>query len=140
MRRIVTAILSLFVAGCFTSCGTLYYDAIPEPVSTMTIPCEGGSFEFKLVEYVDMNDTRFQPGYWFKYYRYRVVEDGIAGEVSDNMSDQSHVWIDFEPNDTGHTKEYTIDIQVAKEFYKYDEKHLYGEWQRVWKITQPSMP
>lgn len=128
----------MIVAGCLASCGTVYIDAIPMPVSTMTIPAEGGEFQFQLVEYVDINDTRFQPGYWFKYYRYRVVEDGVAEETSEYQHDSYEVWIEFEPNDTGRTKEFTIDIQVADDFYEYDEKHNYGEWQTVWLITQPS--
>lgn len=105
----------------------------------MTIPAEGGSFEFRLVEYKDLNDTRFQPGEWFKYYRYRVVEDGIAGEESENIYERTHIHLNFAPNDSDHTKEYTIDIKVAKDFYKVDEEHHFGEWQTVWHITQPSI-
>lgn len=105
----------------------------------MTIPAEGGSFEFQLVEYEILSDTRFQPGEWFKYYRYRVVEDSVAGEESENVVDNPDVLIDFAPNDSDHTKEYTIDVKIAKDFYKVDEEHLFGEWQTVWHITQPSI-
>ena len=106
----------------------------------MTIPAEGGSFEFQLVEYEILRDTRFQPGEWFKDYRYRVVEDGVVGEESESIAANPEVvWIDFAPNDSDHTKEYTIDVKVAKDFYRYDEEHLFGEWQTVWRVTQPSM-
>lgn len=105
----------------------------------MTIPAEGGRFEFQLVEYEILSDTRFEPGEWFKYYRYRVVEDGVAGEESENVVANPDVWIDFAPNDSDHTKEYTIDVKVAKDFYEVDEHHHFGEWQTVWRVTQPSM-
>lgn len=131
--------LTITAALWLTSCGTIYWDAAPGEVASMTIPAEGGSFEFQLVEYEILRDTRFQPGEWFKYYRYRVVEDGVAGEESENVVDNPDVWIDFAPNDSDHTKEYTIDVKVAKDFYRYDEEHLFGEWQTVWHITQPSM-
>ena len=132
--------LTITAALWLTSClDTIYYDATPGEVATMTIPAEGGSFEFRLVEYKDLNDTRFQPGEWFKYYRYRIVEDGVAGEESENVVDNSDVWIDFAPNNSDHTKKYSIDVKVAKDFYKVDEEHHFGEWQTVWHITQPSM-
>lgn len=131
--------LTITAALFLTSCGTIYWDATPGEVASMTIPAEGGRFEFRLVEYKDLNDTRFQPGEWFKYYRYRVVEDGAVGEESENVVDNPDVWIDFAPNNSDHMKEYTIDVKVAKDFYRYDEEHLFGEWQTVWHITQPSM-
>jgi hypothetical protein len=132
--------LTITAALWLTSClDTIYYDATPGEVASMTIAAEGGSFEFQLVEYEILRDTRFQPGEWFKYYRYRVVEDGVAGEESENVYDNPDVWIDFVPNDSDHTKEYTIDVKVAKDFYRYDEEHHFGEWQTVWHITQPSM-
>lgn len=132
--------LTITAALWLTSClDTIYYDATPGEVATITIPAEGGSFEFQLVEYEILSDTRFQPGEWFKYYRYRVVEDSVAGEESENVVDNPDVLIDFAPNDSDHTKEYTIDVKIAKDFYKVDEEHLFGEWQTVWHITQPSI-
>lgn len=132
--------LTITAALWLTSClDIIYYDATPGEVASMTIPAEGGRFEFQLVEYEILRDTRFQPGEWFKCYSYRVVEDGIAGEESENIVDNPDVWIDFAPNDSDHTKEYTIDVKVAKDFYKVDEEHHFGEWQTVWHITQPSM-
>lgn len=131
--------LTITAALWLTSCGTIYWDVAPGEVASMTIPAEGGSFEFRLVEYKDLNDTRFQPGEWFKYYRYRVVEDGVASKESENIVDNPDVWIDFAPNNSDHMKEYTIDVKVAKDFYKVDEEHHFGEWQTVWRVTQPSM-
>ena len=132
----LTITAALFLTSCLD---TIYYDATPGEVASMTIPAEGGSFEFQLVEYEILSDTRFQPGEWFKYYRYRVVEDSVAGEESENVVDNPDVLIDFAPNDSDHTKEYTIDVKIAKDFYKVDEEHLFGEWQTVWHITQPSI-
>lgn len=139
LRLIYT--LTITAALWLTSClDTIYYDATPGEVASMTIPAEGGSFEFQLVEYEILRDTRFQPGEWFKDYRYRVVEDGVVGEESESIAANPEVvWIDFAPNDSDHTKEYTIDVKVAKDFYRYDEEHHFGEWQTVWHITQPSM-
>ena len=105
----------------------------------MEIPAEGGQIDFKLVEYVDINDTRFQPGEAIKYYRYRVVEDGVAGEESDNVYGDPYIWIDFEPNNTGCTKEYTIDIKVAEDFVQNVKDLIFGEWQTIWIVTQPSL-
>lgn len=138
LRLIYT--LTITAALWLTSClDTIYYDATPGEVATMTIPAEGGRFEFQLVEYEILRDTRFQPGEWFKCYRYRVVEDGVVGEESESIAANPDVWIDFAPNDSDHAKEYTIDVKVAKDFYRYDEEHHFGEWQTVWHITQPSM-
>ena len=139
LRLIYT--LTITAALWLTSClDIIYYDATPGEVASMTIPAEGGSFEFQLVEYEILRDTRFQPGEWFKDYRYRVVEDGVVGEESESIAANPEVvWIDFAPNDSDHTKEYTIDVKIAKDFYRYDEEHLFGEWQTVWHITQPSM-
>ena len=139
LRLIYT--LTITAALWLTSClDIIYYDATPGEVASMTIPAEGGSFEFQLVEYEILRDTRFQPGEWFKDYRYRVVEDGVVGEESESIAANPEVvWIDFAPNDSDHTKEYTIDVKIAKDFYRYDEEHHFGEWQTVWHITQPSM-
>ena len=132
--------LTITAALWLTSClDIIYYDATPGEVASMTIPAEGGRFEFQLVEYEILRDTRFQPGEWFKCYSYRVVEDGVAGEESESIAANPDVWIDFAPNDSDHTKEYTIDVKVAKDFYKVDEEHHFGEWQTVWHITQPSI-
>ena len=139
MKRLLEILLLFVIAVCATSCGTIYIDATPGEVASMTIPAEGGRFEFQLVEYEILSDTRFEPGEWFKYYRYRVVEDGVAGEESENVVANPDVWIDFAPNDSDHTKEYTIDVKVAKDFYEVDEHHHFGEWQTVWRVTQPSM-
>lgn len=139
MKLLLNIIISIVIMICSTSCGTLYLDAIPEPTLTMEIPAEGGQIDFKLVEYVDINDTRFQPGEAIKYYRYRVVEDGVAGEESDNVYGDPSVWIDFEPNNTGCTKEYTIDIKVAEDFVRNVKDLIFGEWQTIWIVTQPSL-
>ena len=104
----------------------------------MTIPCEGGLFELKVVDYEIVDRTRFQPGEAFKCYRYRVVEDGVAGKESDKMTGSPHIWVEFSPNDTDRTKEYTIDVKVADDYYKADENPNFGEWQTVWRITQPN--
>ena len=113
-------------------------DATPVKVSTMTIPAEGGIFEFKVVDYEEIVPTRFQPGEAIKDYRYRIVEDGIAGEESQSMHDYV-IYIVFAPNDTDHTKEYAIDVKIADDFYRWPEEQRFGEWQRVWIITQPSL-
>ena len=106
----------------------------------MEIPVEGGWFSFRVVDYRDINDeTRFEPGEWFKYYRYRVVEDGVAGEESENMHSNTDIWLEFAPNDTGHSKEFFIDVKIADDFYRVDEECNFGEWQRVWMLTQPSL-
>lgn len=132
--------LTITAALWLTSCGTIYYDAAPIEVSTMEIPAEGGCFRFEVVDYCQLVDqTRFQPGEWFKYYRYRVIEDDIAGEESENLHCDTFIWLEFAPNDTDHTKMYTIDVKIADDFYRYDEEHRFGEWQTVWHITQPSM-
>lgn len=140
MKRLLDILLLFVIAVCATSCGTIYYDAAPIEVSTMEIPAEGGCFRFEVVDYCQLVDqTRFQPGKWFKYYRYRVVEDGVAGEESENLHCDTFIWLEFAPNDTDHTKMYTIDVKIADDFYRYDEEHHFGEWQTVWRITQPSM-
>lgn len=102
----------------------------------MTIPQEGGRFEFKLVDYEIVDRTRFQPGEAFKCYCYRVVENGVVGKESDKMIDASYIWIEFAPNNTNRTKEYTIDVKVADDFYNVEDTPHFGEWQTVWKITQ----
>jgi hypothetical protein len=102
----------------------------------MTIPSEGGCFEFKVVDYEIVDMTRFQPGKAFKCYCYRVVEDGVAGKESDNMFDAPYVWVEFAPNNTNRLKEYTIDVKVADDYYMVDDIPNFGEWQTVWKITQ----
>ena len=85
MKQFLYIVLLSVVMAFSTSCGTHYYDAIPSEVSTMTIPREGGLFEFKVVDYEMAYSTRFQPGMMFKYYRYRVVEDGVAGKEAEKM-------------------------------------------------------
>lgn len=139
MKQLLSTLLFIISTICSTSCGTIYLEAVPVDVSTMEIAAEGGSFHFKVIDYYESDYvTRFQPGEWHKDYRYRVVEDGIAGEESENTH-ETYIYLDFEPNNSDHTKEYTIDIKVAKDFYKVEEEHLFGEWQTVWRITQPSM-
>ena len=138
MKRFLDTLLLIVTMAFSTSCGTHYYDTIPTDASTMTIPSEGGLFEFKVVDYEIAYTTRFQPGEMFKYYRYRVVEDGVAGEESDNMFDAPCIWVEFKPNNTNRTKEYTIDVKVADDYYNVDDTPNFGEWQTVWKITQPS--
>ena len=108
----------------------------------MTIPAEGGKFEFKVVDYTLYEETRFQPGEWYKEYRYRVVEEGVVSKVStmhDSSIDYDVISIEFAPNDTNYTKEYTIDIQIADDFHSVGEDQHFGEWQTVWVITQPCL-
>ena len=136
MKQYLYIVLLSFVIAVSTSCGTVYYDTIPVDISTMTIPSEGGRFELKLVDYEIVDRTRFQPGEEFKYYCYRVVEDGVAGKDSEKMIDTPYVWVEFAPNDTNRVKEYTIDVKVADDYYKVDDIPNFGEWQTVWKITQ----
>ena len=138
MKRLLDILLLIAVFAFPTSCGTVYYDTIPAEVATMTIPSEGGRFEFKVVDYEIADRTRFQPGEAFKCYCYRVVEDGVAGKESDRMTGDPNIWVEFAPNDTDHTKEYTIDIKVADDYYNVDESPNFGEWQTVWRITQLS--
>lgn len=138
MKRLLDILLLIVVFAFPTSCGTVYYDTIPAEVATMTIPSEGGRFEFKVVDYEAADRTRFQPGEAFKCYCYRVVEDGVAGKESDRMTGDPNIWVEFAPNDTDHTKEYTIDVKVADDYYNVDESPNFGEWQTVWRITQLS--
>lgn len=138
MRRFIDTIILVILFALTNSCGTHYYDTIQPEVSTMEIPSEGGGFSFKLVNYVYEYSSRFQPGETYKYYCYRVVEDGVIGDESEKMFNEECVWIEFAPNTTNHTKEYTIDVKVADDYYKFYEKPHFGEWQTVWKIAQPS--
>lgn len=138
MKRLLDILLLIAVFAFPTSCGTVYYDTIPAEVATMTIPSEGGRFEFKVVDYEIADRTRFQPGEAFKCYCYRVVEDGVAGKESDRMTGDPNIWVEFAPNDTDHTKVYTIDVKVADDYYNVDESPNFGEWQTVWRITQLS--
>ena len=138
MKRLLDILLLIAVFAFPTSCGTVYYDTIPAEVAIMTIPSEGGRFEFKVVDYEVADRTRFQPGEAFKCYCYRVVEDGVAGKESDRMTGDPNIWVEFAPNDTDHTKEYTIDVKVADDYYNVDESPNFGEWQTVWRITQLS--
>ena len=138
MKRLLYTLLLIALAICSSSCGTIYIDATPVEVSTMEIPAEGGCFSFKVVDYEVIDYTRFQPGEVIKDYRYRVVEDGIAGEESQYMHDYV-IYIEFAPNDTGFTKKYEIDVKIADDFYRWPEEQRFGEWQTVWKITQPSL-
>ena len=138
MKRLLDILLLIAVFAFPTSCGTVYYDTIPAEVATMTIPSEGGRFEFKVVDYEVADRTRFQPGEAFKCYCYRVVEDGVAGKESDRITGNPNIWVEFAPNDTDHTKEYTIDVKVADDYYNVDESPNFGEWQTVWRITQLS--
>lgn len=142
MKQLLATLLLIASAIYSTSCGTIYWDAIPVEASTMNIPAEGGIFEFKVVDYTPYEETRFQPGEWYKEYRYRIVEDGVVCKEStlhDISINYEYVVVEFTPNNTDHTKEYTIDIQIADDFYSVDEQQHFGEWQRVWHITQPSM-
>lgn len=143
MKRLLATLLFIASALFTTSCGPIYYDATPLEASTMTIPSEGGRFEFKVVEYAPYEETRFQPGEWFKEFRYRIVEDGIVSKEStlhdESIINYGYIWIEFAPNNTNYTKEYTIDIQIADDFYSVDEDQHFGEWQTVWIVTQPSM-
>lgn len=140
MKRLLVTLLFIALIVYSTSCGTIYWDATPVEVSTMTIPAEGGIFEFKVVDYTPYEETRFQPGEWYKEYRYRIIEDGIVSKES-TMFDLSIsyelVIIEFTPNDTNHTKEYTIDIQIADDFYSVGDDQHFSKWQTVWIITQP---
>ena len=138
MKRFLNTMLMIVIIAFSTSCETHYYDTIPSEVSTMTIPSEGGRFEFKVVDYEIVDMTRFQPGKVFKCYCYRVVKDGIAGKESNKITDSPNVWVEFAPNDTDRTKEHTIDVKVADDFYNADENPNFGEWQTVWRITQPN--
>ena len=142
MKRLLATLLFIVLIVYSTSCGTIYWEATPVEVSTMIIPAEGGIFEFKVVDYTPYEETRFEPGEWYKEYRYRIVEDGIVSKVStmhDISIDYEYVVVEFTPNDSDHTKEYAIDIQIADDFYSVGEDQHYGEWQTVWVITQPSM-
>ena len=142
MKRLLSTLLFIASAIYSTSCGAIYFDALPLPVSTMTIPAEGGKFEFKVVDYTLYEETRFQPGEWYKEYRYRVVEEGVVSKVStmhDSSIDYDVISIEFAPNDTNYTKEYTIDIQIADDFHSVGEDQHFGEWQTVWVITQPCL-
>ena len=142
MKRLLTTLLFIASIIYSTSCGTIYYDALPLPTSTMTIPAEGGIFEFKVVDYTPYEETRFQPGEWYREFRYRIVEDGIVSKEStlhDISINHEYVVIEFAPNDTNYTKEYTIDIQIADDFYSVGEEQHFGEWQTAWIITQPSL-
>ena len=140
MKRLLATLLFIVLIVYSTSCGTIYWEATPVEVSTMIIPAEGGIFEFKVVDYTPYEETRFEPGEWYKEYRYRIIEDGIVSKVStmyDISIDYEYVVVEFTPNDSNHTKEYTIDIQIADDFYSVGEDQHFGEWQTVWVITQP---
>lgn len=141
MKQLLATLLLIASAIYSTSCGTIYWDAIPVEASTMNIPAEGGIFEFKVVDYTPYEETRFQPGEWFKEYRYRIVEDGAISKVSSEQNTWGYgiVSIEFLPNDTGHTKKYTIDVQIADDFYSVGEDQHFGEWQTVWILTQQSL-
>ena len=142
MRHLLTTLLFIAPIIYSTSCGTIYYDALPVPISTMTIPAEGGKFEFKVVDYTPYEETRFEPGEWYKEYRYRIVEDGVVCKEStmhDLTINYEYVVIEFAQNDTNYTKEYTIDIQIADDFHSVGEDQHFGEWHIVWVITQPCM-
>ena len=115
---------------------------MPLPISTMTIPSEGGRFKFEVVAYIPYEETRFQPGEWYKEYRYRVVEDGDISKEStlhDTSISYGAVWIEFSPNDTNHTKEYDLEIQIADDFHSVGEDQHFGVWQTIWEITQPCL-
>lgn len=140
MKRLLATLLFIVLIVYSTSCGTIYWEATPVEVSTMIIPAEGGIFEFKVVDYTPYGETRFEPGEWYKEYRYRIIEDGIVSKVStmhDISIDYEYVVVEFTPNDSDHTKEYAIDIQIADDFYSVGEDQHFGEWQTVWVITQP---
>lgn len=142
MKQLLATLLFIASAILATSCGTIYWDATLVEVSTMTIPSEGGIFKFKVVDYTPYEETRFQPGEWYKEYRYRIVEDGAVSKEStlhDISIDYEYVVVEFTPNDTDHTKEYTIDIQIADDFHSVGEDQHFGEWQTVWIITQPRL-
>lgn len=144
MKRLLTPLLCivsvLFIASCSNK--PIYYNAMPLPISTMTIPSEGGRFKFEVVAYIPYEETRFQPGEWYKEYRYRVVEDGDISKEStlhDTSISYGAVWIEFSPNDTNHTKEYDLEIQIADDFHSVGEDQHFGEWQTIWEITQPCL-
>lgn len=144
MKQLLATLLFIASTIYTTSCSDpLYYDAIPLPISTMTIPAEGGRFEFKVVNYIHYYDeTRFQPGKWYKEFRYRIVEDGVISKEStmhDTSIEYGSISIEFTPNETNHTKEYTIEIQIAEDFHSVGEDQHFGKWQPAWLITQPCL-
>ena len=107
MKQFLNILLVVATMICSVACGTVYYDATPVEASTMVIPAEGGTFMFKVVDYAPCEETRCQPGEWFKEYQHRVMEDGVISEVwsEQNTWDYGVVSINFTPNDTSHTKE-----------------------------------
>ena len=131
-------VVAIFATACSNE--PIYYNAMPLPMSTMTIPSEGGEFEFEVVTYIPYEETRFQPGEWYKEYRYRIIEDGDISKEStlhDASISYGCVWIEFTPNNTDHTKEYALEIQIADDFHSVGEDQHFGEWQTIWLITQP---
>ena len=59
--------------------------------------------------------------------------------MHDTSIEYGSISIEFTPNETNHTKEYTIEIQIAEDFHSVGEDQHFGKWQPAWLITQPCL-
>lgn len=143
MKRYFIILAYIAIAALTMSCmGTAYYESYPAPTRSLDIAPEGDTLRLKLVEWEWSHTTRFEPGVMPKHYRYRIVEDGVAGVESE---DQGHEWqmFIFDANHTGTLKHYRIDVKIAEDYHdgwrgcRPNDK--FGNWQTVYNLKQESM-
>lgn len=143
MKRYFNILTYIAIATLAMSCmGTAYIESTHRQAESIEVAAEGDTIWLRLVDQEWAYTTRFEPGYEHKHYRYRIIEDGFAGEESADQSDASQLFV-FEPNVSGARKEYRIEVKIAKDYHDGQRgcrpSDKFGNWQTAYNITQPSM-
>ena len=143
MKRYLIILTYTAIATLAMSCmGTAYFESTHRPAESIEVAAEGDTIWLRLVDQEWAYTTRFEPGEVHKHYRYRIIEDGFAGEESADKSDASQLFV-FEPNVSGARKEYRIEVTIAKDYHDgwrgCRPSDKFGNWQTAYNLTQPSM-
>lgn len=131
-------LLAMLVAGC----GTEYYDVDTEVLNTPegvtdVIPQEGTTLSVALTYRFDYY-TRFEPGYDYKQYRYRVLIDGWTYGYGVVTSEYEIATIPIMANDTHLPAKIVVEGARALE-YK-DNPEEWDTWHQLYSGIQECLP
>lgn len=143
MKRYFIILTYIAIATLAMSCmGTAYFESTHRPAESLEVAAEGDTIRLRLVDQEWAYTTRFEPGEVHKHYKYRIIEDGFAGEESADKSEPTQLFV-FEPNQSGAKKEYRIEVKIAKDYHDgwrgCRPSDKFGNWQTAYNLTQPSM-
>ena len=132
--------IPLFLSGCWG--WVEYFDVaeetlkVPEGISDV-IPQEGTTLALNLT-YEFVPQTKFEPGYDYKQYRYRVLIDGWEYCYGVTNEEYYDVTIPIMANDT-HSP-VSIVVQGSKALDYEDNPNEWEDWHELYSGTQECLP